>query len=144
MEEAPTNDVNSEAFGKFLGIYLELPRDDGESKVLGSVKNRKRDHDGVLVIGKSHNNPVLNTAVYNIETPDGNIYEYTANVIAQNLWDQVDDYGYNYNNLYDIIGHRKNEDDAISQADGFYETSYGVKRKVITTNGWDFNIKWES
>ena len=42
MDEAPTNDVNSEAFDKFLGIYLELPGDDGESKVLGRVKNRKK------------------------------------------------------------------------------------------------------
>ena len=69
-----------------------------------------------MLIGKSHNNQVLNTTVYNLDTPpDGNIHEYTANVIAQNLWDQVDDDGYNYNNLYKIIGHRKN-DDAIFQA----------------------------
>ena len=141
MDEAPTNDIDSDAFDKFLGIYLELP-DDGESKVLGRVKNRKRNHDGDL-IGKSHANPILNTAVYNVETPDGNIHEYTANVIAQNLWDKVDDDGYNYNRLYEVIGHRKN-DDAISQADGFYETNTGVKRRVITTKGWDFNVKWES
>ena len=64
-------------------------------------------------------------------------------MIAQNLWDQVDDDGYNYNNLYEIIGHRKS-DDAISQDDGFYETSNGVRRKVITTKDWDFNVKWES
>ena len=140
MDENPTNDVNSEAFDKFLGIYLELPN--GESKILGRVKNRKRDHDGVL-IGKSHDIPVLNTAVYNIETPDSNIHKYTANVIAQNLWDQVDDDGYNYNNLYETIGHRKS-DDTVSQADGFYEMSNGVRRKVITTKGWDFNVKWES
>ena len=142
MDEAPTNDVSSDAFDKFLGIYLELPDDDGESKVLGRVKDRKRDHDGVL-IGKSHDNPVLNTAVYNIETPDGNIHEYTANVIAQNLWNQVDDDGYNYNSLYEVIGHRRN-DDAISQEAGFFETSNGIRRKVITTKGWDFNVKWES
>ena len=81
--------------------------------------------------------------MYKIETPDGKIHEYTANVIAQNLWDQVDHDGYNYNNLYEIIEPRKS-DDAVFQADGFYETSNGVRRKVITTKGWDFNIKWES
>ena len=142
MDEAPNHDVNSEAFDKFLGIYVEIPSDDGESKVLGRVKNRKRDHDGVM-IGKSHDNPILNTAVYNIETIDGNLHEYTANVIAQNLWNKVDDDGYNYNCLYEIIGHRRN-DDAIPKSEGFYETSNGVKRKVITTRGWDFNVKWES
>ena len=142
MDDAPTQDVSSEAFDKFLGIYVELPGDDGASTVLGRVKNRKRDHDGAL-IGKSNDNPVLNTAVYNVETPDGNIHEYTANVIAQNLWDKVDDDGYNYNHLYEIIGHRKNSD-AIEQANGFYETRTGVKRRVITTKGWDFHVKWES
>ena len=142
MDEAPTHDVSSDAFDKFLGIYVELPGDDGGSTVLGRVKDRKRDHDGAL-IGKAHSNPILNTAVYNVETLDGNIHEYTANVIAQNLWDKVDDDGYNYNRLYEIIGHRKN-DDAIALADGFYETKTGVKRRVITTKGWDFNVSWES
>ena len=142
MDGAPTYDVQSEAFDKFLGIYVELPGDDGESKVLGRVKNRKRDHNGEL-IGKSHDNPILNTAVYNVETPDGNIHEYTANIIAENLWDKADDDGYNYNRLYEVIGHRRN-DDAIPQENGFYETKTGVKRRVITTKGWDFNVKWES
>ena len=67
---------------------------------------------------------------------------YTANVIAQNLWNQVDDDGYNYNSLYEVTGHRRN-DDAIPQEDGFFETSNRIRRRVITTKGWDFNVKWE-
>ena len=72
IDDSPSDNVDSSEFDKFLGIYVELPGDDGESKVLGRVKNRKRDHDGRL-IGTTNPNPVLNTAIYNIETPDGNI-----------------------------------------------------------------------
>lgn len=55
MDDPPTNDVESTEFDKFLGLYLELPGDDGESKVLAKVKDRKRDHDDKL-IGTSHSN----------------------------------------------------------------------------------------
>ena len=41
------------------------------------------------------------------------------------------------------MGHRKN-DDAIYEANGFYETKTVAKRRVITTKGWDFQIKWAS
>ena len=69
MDDAPNSDVESTAFDKLLGVYVTLPGDDGESKVLARVKDRKRDHDGAL-IGKTHSNPILKTAVYNVETPD--------------------------------------------------------------------------
>ena len=68
MDDAPNPVVESTTFDKFLGVYVTLPGYDGESKVLARVKDRKRDHDSVL-IGKTHSNPILNTAVYNVETP---------------------------------------------------------------------------
>ena len=43
------------------------------------------------------------------------------------------------NTLYEVIGHRNN-DDTISTDNGFYETKTGVKRKIITTKGWDFQV----
>ncbi len=76
--------MESTAFDKLLGLYNKLPGDNGESMVLARVKDRKRDHDGKL-IGASNPNPILSTAVYNVETPDGNIQEYSANIIARNL-----------------------------------------------------------
>ena len=41
--------------------------------------------------------------VYQAETPDGNIHEYTANVIAERLWEQVDDDGWEYGLLYEKV-----------------------------------------
>ena len=69
-------------------------------QVLAKVKDRKRDHDGRL-IGRSNDNPILDTAVYNVITPDGNVHEYTANVIAQNIWEQTDDDGFSFRLLHE-------------------------------------------
>ena len=41
MDDAPNPDVESTASDKFLGVYVTLPGDDGESKVLARVKDRK-------------------------------------------------------------------------------------------------------
>ena len=142
VDDSPSQDIESAAFDKFLGIYVNLPGSDGESNILGRVKNRKRDHDGRL-IGTTNPNPILNTAVYNVETPDGNIHEYTVNIIAENLYDQTDDDGYDYRLLYEIIGHRKTED-AIEKANGYYTTKSGTERRVITTKGWDLQVRWEN
>ena len=101
--------------------------------VLARVKDCKRNYDGKST-GTSNPNPILSTAVYNVEIPDGKIQEYSANAIATNLWNQVDDDGYDYNLLYEIIGHRKN-DGAVNIDNGFYESKSGVKRKVMTTKG---------
>ena len=141
-DDAPNADVESEAFDKFLGLYMEVPSGDGSSKVLARVKERKRDHDGNL-IGRSDDNPILNTAVYNVESPDGTISEYTANIISENLWNQVDDDGYNYDLMHEIVGHRK-DNTAVSIDDGYFITSSGAKRRVITTKGWQLNVRWEN
>ena len=37
-DEAPYEDVESEAFNTFLGVYFELPGDEKYSKVLACVK----------------------------------------------------------------------------------------------------------
>lgn len=135
-------DVESEAFDKFLGIEVNIPSDDNESTIIGKVTKRKRDHDNKL-LGQYHQNTILNTALYQVETPDGNIHEYTANRIAEHLWNQVDDDGWDYNVLYEVIGHRK-EDDAIPKEDGFTTTTSGTRKRVITTKGWMIEVKWET
>ena len=142
IDDTTNTDVESTAFEKILGLYIELPGDDGESMILAKVQDRKRDHDGKL-IGSFDPNPILNTAMYNVETPDGNIQEYTANGIATNLWNEVDEDGYDYNLLYEIIGHRRN-DDAVKIENSFYETKSGIKKKVMTTKGWDFHVRWKN
>ena len=41
-DDAPNMNVESEMFDKFLGLYVEISSLDGEGKILGRVKGRKR------------------------------------------------------------------------------------------------------
>ena len=59
-DEARSNDVESEAFHKFLCVYIKLPRDDKYSKVLYHVG--KKDNNGKFN-GTSNYNPIINMAV---------------------------------------------------------------------------------
>ena len=59
----------------------------------GTVKARKRDSDGNL-IGKSNYNPIIDTSLYDVEFDSGETEAYTANIIAEALYAQVDDEGY--------------------------------------------------
>ena len=70
--------------------------------------------------------------VYHVETLNRHISEYTENVIAENLYTQLDGYGYNYIVLYEIVGHSK-IDYAIPIDSGYYETRTGVTVRVIPT-----------
>ena len=44
--------------------------------------------------GSYNNNPILNTVVYDVESPDGSSREYSTNVIAENMISQVDEDGF--------------------------------------------------
>ena len=95
------------------------------------------------MIGTSNKNPIFNTEVYNVQTNNGHKAEYTENVIAENLYRQVDGDGYNYIMLYEIFGHKKTYD-AIPTDSGYYETRNGVKRRAITTKVWQLKVGWDS
>ena len=56
-----------------------LPK--GEGSQLARVIHRSVDENGE-VIGDHNNNPILNTILYDVEFPDGDIKPYAANTIA--------------------------------------------------------------
>ena len=72
------------------------------AKVIGMIK----DDDG-NVTGVYDNNPFVNTMVYDVQFPDGQIKEYEANVIAKNMYKQVDTDEHDNNFLDCFIEHRK-------------------------------------
>ena len=51
----------------------------------GSVKQRARDSEGDL-FGNRNSNPILDTRSYEVEFPDGDVAEFTANVITENMF----------------------------------------------------------
>ena len=65
--------------------------------------------DAGNLIGDHNKIPYLNTVVYEVEFDDGRVREYGANIIAGNLYDQVNSEGYRYQHTISVLGHRTTE-----------------------------------
>ncbi len=74
----------------------------------GKVTKRLRDADG-RPIGTANDNPLLDTREYAVEFRDGHMESVSANLIAQNLYSQLDDEGTRHILLTDIVDHRRDE-----------------------------------
>ena len=74
-----------------MNAEVVLPQ--GEDMRLAKVVQRSLDSDG-KVTGNYNNIPVLNTMLYDVMFPDGTIKPYLANIIAEHILNQVDEYGY--------------------------------------------------
>ena len=98
--------------------------------ITGKVKNRKRDSDG-KPLGREHSNPILDTRKYEVEFPGGELAEYSANIIAKNMWSQCDTEGNQYLLMDEIIDHKSNRH-AVQKAD-MYVVKNG--RKYLRNDG---------
>ena len=58
-------------------------------------------------MGKANSNPILDIRTYNVEFEDGDVTEFTANVIAENMYAQCDAEGNQYVLLDKIVDYRK-------------------------------------
>ena len=106
-------DVTPEAYDLYLNAEVLLPRGDGLRT--GKVRQRKRDADGELR-GLANNNPIRDTRTYEVKFLDGQVTEYAANVIAENMWSQCDIEG-NQMLLMQAIMDYKTDGHAVTHAD---------------------------
>ena len=143
MDDDPVDDEGELVFDQpfteiLIGTECVLPVGDGQR--LAKVRKRSVDSDG-NDIGVSDPNPFLNTAVYDVEFDDGTIRKYGANIIAQNIFEQVDDEGYSLTKLEGIIDYVK-EDDAVPKSRSTFKTKSGQIRKRRSTKGWKLLVKY--
>jgi hypothetical protein len=130
------HDVDS--YDQYVGSHVRVPI--GDEIRYGKVVRLERELDGT-VRGRSKYNSMLDTRTYEIESPDGRSDEYTANVIAENMYDQCDIEGIQHNLMEGIIDH-KTDVHAIEPADMYI--NHGSNKKVRnTTNGWHFCVEWK-
>jgi Reverse transcriptase (RNA-dependent DNA polymerase) len=129
------DDIDLDATHKFLSARVMLPH--GGQLSTGRVIRRKRDHDGVL-IGRSDNNPILDTSMYDVEFEDGHIEAFSANTIAEHVYEQVGEDGYIQLLLDEILDHRSTAE-AIRKDDS--TTTSGKPRP--TTKGWHLCVRWK-
>jgi hypothetical protein len=137
MPEA--DDWDTEAFDQYIAAEVRLPKDGQE--VLGQVVARKRDPDGNPV-GRSNANPILDSRVYEVMFPDGTTAEYSANVIAECMYSQVDNEGNQYLLLDSIIDWKKT-DEAVDESNIWQVSFNGNLHPRRTTKGWKLCVKWK-
>jgi Fe-S-cluster containining protein len=123
---------------KYISAKIQIQRADSVHR--GVVKRRKRDHDGRL-IGFSHENPILDTALYEVEFEDGHVESYYANQIAEAIYATVDDEGFVYSEVKEIIDHMK--DGRAVQPDDGYVMLRGKRIPKRTTKGWYICVEWK-
>ena len=120
-------------FNSYISAKVKLPVD-GHTFANATVVRRARDECGEL-IGKSHGNPMMDTSLYEVRFEDGAVERYSANIIAENIYSQVDKDGTTLSYVQEIVGH-KSDDDAVKISEGMSESHNGTKRRKQTTKGW--------
>lgn len=123
---------------KYISAKVQLQR--GDNVFRGTVRGRKRDGNGRL-IGLSHENPILDTALYEVEFEDGHVEAYYANQIVEAIYATVDDEGYVFSEMREIVDHSK-DGSAIAQDDG-YVMLRGKRVPKRTTRGWHICVEWK-
>ena len=119
----------------YITAQVLLPR--GDKYKLGTVME-KSVNDNEVPKGRAKNNPILDSREYCVEFDDGEVLEYAANIIAENLYSQVDSEGRRYLLMDSIIDHTSDKN-AIAKDDEFV-TLNGKQHRNKTTEGWHFNV----
>ena len=88
------DDDDEEAIDKYLNVELIMDVGSNDER-RGRVVKRLQGLDGEP-IGRSHNNPLFDTREYEVEFTDGSREKYQANIIAENMFAQVDSEGNQY------------------------------------------------
>ena len=129
---------DEEAVDKYLNVELIL--DIGsENERQGRVTKRSQGLDSEAV-GSAHANPLFDTREWYIEFTDGSVDKYTANVIAENMFAQMDDEVNQYLLMNKITDHRK-DNTAIPIYDGTTRGHNENESLNITTCGWELLVE---
>ena len=120
-------------YNVYIDVEVMLPKD-CEHMQAARVIGQSRDKEG-KTNGTFNQNPILNTKVYDVMFPDKSVSQYAANIIAENIYSQIDEDGYRYQLLECILDHRK-DGRAVPKSEGYVVSKNGNKARKQTTKGW--------
>jgi hypothetical protein len=135
------NEDDKEAIDNYLNVELIINMGTND-EWHGRVVKRSWGLDGGEQIGHAHNNPLFDTREYEVEFTDGTHEKYQANVIAENMYAQVDDEGNEFLLLKEITDHRS-DGSAIQIVDGTVRSANGMEKPKKTTRGWFLLVQWK-
>ena len=125
-------------YDEYINSEVILPH--GEEMQAARVMRRVKDDVG-NIIGNYHTNPEMDSRVYEVMFPDGVTQRYSANLIAQNLWDRVDHEGYQHMIMKAIVDHRSDEK-AVKKENAYVRDKNNHLQKKKTTIGWHLCVEW--
>ena len=79
----------TDSYDNYINMELTFDRG-GEQPEYARVKKRLKENKG-RPIGIASDNPILYTIIYEVEYQDGHMAALAANLIAENLFAQVDE-----------------------------------------------------
>jgi hypothetical protein len=141
-EDLQADDTKTEANkvdfdeNKHIAAKGKIPRD-GFDFAVGKVIGCVRDESGELV-GKLNRNLLLDTSLCDVEMEDGLVEKYSASIIAEHIFAQLDGDGRNVTLLSEIVDHKRSPS-AVSITDGFDPGPGGSikpKKTTIGCNSW--------
>ncbi len=124
-------------YDRLIHSEVSLPQNNKlrKAKVIGRSKN-----DDGSVVGTYSDNPLINSIVYDVEFSDGEVREYAANVIAENILSQVDNDGYSLPIFDSILDSKRS---ATAEIRSTVTTTSGRVRPTKTTHGWKILVLWK-
>ena len=128
-----------ETFDKYINAQVKLPRGGASEKA--TIIRRGRDADGIPM-GTANSNPILDTREYVARFDDGAEQAYAANLIAENLYSQIDREGHHFAVMQEIIDHEVG-DTVLSKDDSMYKDKHGRMQPKRTTKGWKLLVEWK-
>jgi hypothetical protein len=127
---------NPEAYDGYIASQVMLPRED--QMLLATVRKRATNEMGAP-IGTANTNPIMDTRVIEVEFDDGVVLEYAANVLAENLYTQVNQEGHLFMLLDSIVDHKRH---SSAETTNFIEVN-GRQCRRVTTKGWNLCVQWK-
>ncbi len=138
IDQMPDRDEQQfEHYDRYINAEVLLNHRD--QMTTGKVRGRKRENDGSLR-GTGNNNPILDTRSYMVSFEDGSEAEYSANVLAENMYAQCDTEGNQYLLMEAVTDHRQTPD-AVAPNDGTFQWN-GKRHLKRTTKGWQLCVQW--
>jgi len=126
-------------YDKMINAEVQL-QNNGELS-LAKVLKRSIGPDG-FATGEYNDDPRLNSMIYEVEFSDGQIKEYAANVIAENIMRRVDHEGYSTALMAGIVDYHRDDSVAIPKSDRWVITKRGGRRLRRSTVGWKLLVQW--
>ena len=113
------------AYDWLLNAEVQMQLDNEHA--MGKVKRRAVGPDG-KTSRKYDDNPFLNSITYKVKFSDGQVREYSSNLIAENVLTQVDSDSYSMALMEGIIDYTKDDSITVQEQDKYITVESGQRR----------------